>query len=72
MTIKLSTLLQGFTFVRLHISHITALYSFFLLCLLPWLFTTADEGCLTGPPDSVPADGPTIISYMPYTAHHHR
>ena len=27
---------------------------------------------MTGLPDSVPVDGSTIISYVPFTAHHHR
>ena len=52
--------------------HTWLLWQPFPFRLLPWLFTTADKGSLADMPDSFPADGPSIISYAPFTAHHHR
>ncbi len=54
----------------LHITHGCSC-NFFPTHSLPWLFTTAAKGCLTGPPDrSLPRGLPSSQIQL-FTAHHH-
>ena len=54
-----------------HIPH-DHFYGLFPSCSLPQLLTAAAYGCLMDLSDPVPIEGPSLISEVPFTAHHHR